>query len=165
MNEITAYILSLIATVFVATLVGILAPSGDGGLARHLRLLTSLVLICVLISPALSLAEGVRDLLDGNFNFEGDAGVGEDYSSALEESMNAASKQYFVQMLTQTLAERFSIAEDDIRCRVEWAGEGENLRPMRVTVVLSGRAIWKNPAEIEEYVTSLLGCKCVSAIE
>ena len=165
MNEITAYILSLIATVFVATLVGILAPSGDGGLARHLRLLTSLVLICVLISPALSLAEGVRDLLDGNFSFEGDAGVDEDYSSALEESMNETSKHYFVQMLTQTLAERFSIAEDDIRCRVEWETEGEHLRPTRVTVVLSGSAIWKNPAEIEKYVTSLLGCECVSAIE
>lgn len=165
MNEIHAYILSLIATVFAVTLVGILAPGGDGGSARHLRLLTSLVLICVLISPALSLAEGVRDLLDGNFAFEDDAGVGEDYSSALRESMNATSKHYFVQMLTQTLAERFFIAEDDIRCRVEWKTEGENLRPTLVTVVLSGRAIWKNTAEIEQYVTSLLGCECISAIE
>lgn len=165
MNEITSYILSLIATVFVATLVGILAPSGDGGLARHLRLLTSLVLICVLISPILSIAEEVRDLLDGNFTFEGDTGVDEDYASALEESMNATSKHYFVQMLTQTLAERFSIAEDDIRCRVEWTEEKDNLHPSRVTVILSGRAIWKNPTEIEAYVTSLLGCECVSAIE
>ena len=68
-------------------------------------------------------------------------------------------------MLELTLCKEFDIAEDNLRVAVEWIGETENLRPQKVSVILSGKAIWKNPAKIEEYVTSLLGCACVSAIE
>ncbi len=87
------------------------------------------------------------------------------YSEELQNALDNASRQYFEGMLTQTLCEQFEIAEDDIRTHVEWSGDGDNLRPKKVTVILSGKAIWKNPAKIEEYVSSLLDCDCVSAIE
>jgi hypothetical protein len=83
----------------------------------------------------------------------------------LQDALDNASRDYFEGMLTQTLCNEFNIVEDELRVRVEWSGEGENLRPKKVTVILSGKAIWKNPAKIEEYVSSLLGCACVSAIE
>ena len=73
--------------------------------------------------------------------------------------------QYFESMLTETLCKEFEIIEDDIRTHIEWSGEGEDMRPQKVTVVLSGKAIWKDPAKIEAYVTSLLGCDCATAIE
>ena len=42
------YLLSLLTASLIAAMVGILAPEGErGGLAKHLRLLTSLFLVCV----------------------------------------------------------------------------------------------------------------------
>ena len=68
-------------------------------------------------------------------------------------------------MLTLTISQEFDILEDNLRVIVEWTGESENLRPKKVTLILSGKAIWKDTGKMEAYVTSLLGCDCVSAIE
>ena len=87
------------------------------------------------------------------------------YSKELQDALDDASKEYFEGMLKETLCKEFAILEDDLRVRVEWAGKDEDLRPQKVTVILSGKAIWKDTGKIEAFVTSLLGCDCVSAIE
>ncbi len=166
MEDIKAYIISIFATALLITVVDILAPSGaNSGLSRHLKLVTSLVFVCILISPTVSLVEHIREFASGNWELDIEGDMQDHYSSQLQDALDDASKEYFEGMLEQTLCEQFEILEDDIRVRVDWVGEGENLRPEKVTVILSGKAIWKNPAKIEEYVSSLLDCDCVSAIE
>ncbi len=68
-------------------------------------------------------------------------------------------------MLTVTIEKQFGIEAGEVRCLVAWEQEGETLTPTRVTVVLSGKAIWKDPHAIEAFVTELLGCDCTTAIE
>ena len=165
MEDIKTYILSIFATALLITVVDILAPAGTGGLSRHLKLVTSLVLVCVLISPTVAFAEHIREFADGNWEFDIEGDIEDHYSSELQGALDNASFAYFEGMLEQTLCKEFNIVEDELRVRVEWSGEGENLHPKKVTVILSGKAIWKNPAKIEEYVSSLLDCDCVSAIE
>ncbi len=158
--------LSIFATALLITVVDILAPTGTGGgLSRNLKLVTSLVFVCILISPTISLTQKLRDFANGEWELEIEGDIEDHYSSQLQNALDSASLEYFEGMLKKTLCEQFTIAEDDLRVRVEWVGEGEDLRPKKVTVILSGKAIWKDPAKIEEYVTSLLGCDCVSAIE
>ena len=166
MEDIKAYIISIFATALLITVVDILAPTGaNNGLSRHLKLISSLVFVCLLISPTVSLAERLGEFAKGNWEFGIEGEIEDHYSEELQNALDNASQQYFEGMLTKTLCEEFQIAEDDLRVRVEWEGEGEHLRPQKVTVILSGKAIWKNPAKIEEYVSSLLNCDCVSAIE
>ena len=166
MEDIKAYLLSIFATALLITVVDIFAPTTNGGgLARHLKLVTSLVFVCILISPTVSLAQRLGEFAKGNWEFDIEGDIEDHYSSELQDALDNASRDYFEGMLTQTLCKEFEIAEDDLRVRVEWVGEGENLRPKKVTVILSGKAIWKNPAKMEEYVSSLLDCDCVSAIE
>lgn len=166
MENIKAYILSIFATALLITVVDILAPTGTGGgLSRHLKLVSSLVLVCILISPTVSLANKLKGFLNGEWEFAFEEEMDDHYADELQNALDNASREYFEGMLTKTLCEEFAIAESDLRCHVEWSGEGENLRPQKVTVILSGKAIWKNPAKIEEYVSTLLGCDCVSAIE
>lgn len=166
MEDIKVYLLSIFATALLITVVDILAPATNGGgLARHLKLVTSLVFVCILISPTVSLAQKLGEFAKGNWEFGIEGDIEDHYSSELQDALDNASRDYFEGMLTQTLCNEFNIVEDELRVRVEWSGEGENLRPEKVTVILSGKAIWKNPAKIEEYVSSLLGCDCVSAIE
>ena len=158
--------LSIFATALLITVVDILAPSGTGGgLSRHLKLVISLVFVCILISPTVSLAQRLLEFSNGNWEFDIEGDIGDHYEEELQGALDDASRDYFEGMLKQTLCKEFAIAEDELRIRVDWIGDGEDLRPKKVTVILSGKAIWKNPAKIEEYVTSLLGCDCVSAIE
>ena len=163
MDDIKTYLLSIFATALLITVVDILAPGG--GLSKHLKLVTSLVFVCILISPSLAFAERLKDFANGDWELAIEGDMEEHYSSELQNALDDASKEYFENMLELTLCKEFDIAEDNLRVAVEWIGDAENLRPKKVTVILSGKAIWKNPAKIEEYVTSLLGCTCVSAIE
>ena len=166
MEDIKVYILSIFATALLITVVDILAPTGNGGgLSKYLKLVTSLVFVCILISPTVSLAQRLGDFANGNWEFEIEGDVEDHYSAELQNALDNASKEYFEGMLKQTLCKEFDIAEDDLRVRVEWDGEGEKIRPQKVTLLLSGKAIWKDPAKMERFVSSLLDCDCVSAIE
>lgn len=166
MDDIKTYMLSIFATALLITVVDILAPSGAGsGLSKHLKLVLSLVFVCVLISPTVSLTEHLFEFAKGNWEFGIEEDVENHYTEELQNALDDTSRDYFEGMLTQTLCEEFEIAEGDLRTHVAWNNDGETPRPQKVTVILSGKAIWKNPAKIEEYVTSLLGCDCVSAIE
>ena len=156
------YLLSLLGGALAAALVGILAPEGA---SRHIRLVSSLFLICVLVAPLPKAIGSVSSWFE-ELEEAADAGEsgGGDYAAQLEAAMESASRSYFAQSLTQMLEQRFSIPAGEIRCTVRWQ-QGEEPRPERVTLVLSGSAIWKNPAEMEKFVTGLLGCECVTAIE
>ena len=164
MEDIKAYILSIFATAILITVVDILVPSG-GGLSKHLKLVCSLVFICILISPTISLAQKLKDFANGDWEFEIAGDADNPYSEEMQNALDSVSLEYFEGMLKQTLCEEFDIAEDDLRLQIEWMGEGLQMHPKKVTIILSGKAIWKNPAKIEGYVTSLLDCDCVSAIE
>ena len=162
-----SYFLSLIAASMIAALVGILSPSGEkGGIAKHVKLLTSLFLVCVLISPLKQTLSGLRDWINGVPELPSvEVPEKDPYKQQMEEALQGASTAYFTQMLTQMLEQQFSITTGEVRCNVQWHSENGTLTPVRVTVILSGKAIWRDPEQIEQFVQELLGCTCVSAIE
>jgi hypothetical protein len=83
----------------------------------------------------------------------------------MQQVVDEASKTYFCDMLTQTLEERFSLSQGTVRCLVAWKQEEDGIKPEKVTLILSGSAVWHSPKEMEVFVTELIGCSCVSAIE
>ncbi len=158
----TAYLLSLFSAAMAVALVGLLAPGSSG---RALKLACGLFLICVIALPLPSWLGDLRDSL-GEITAQDPAnGTGTDYEEQLQEALDSASRSYFAAMLTQMLEDRFSIPQGELRCAILWEESEEMLRPQRVTLILSGSAVWKDPAEMEEFVSGLLGCECVSAIE
>ena len=159
-----AYFISLLTTALVGILIGMLCP--DGGLAKHVRLLSALVLVCVLISPLKGAIEALRNFAENGIELPiGDSTQSEDLRNQFSEATDEASKSYFTQMLTETLEKEFSMPTGTVRCSIIWKKSGEQLSPSRITVILSGSSIWKNPHEIETFVTTLLECECVTAIE
>ena len=159
------YLLALLSTALLTSLVGILAPAGiRGSTARHLRLLCSLVLLCVLISPLKDAGGSLRDALEQLLPPSVDSAP-DGEREALQEALDEASVGYFLARLTESLEQHFSIESGCVRVRLRWERTEEGLTPTHATVLLSGSAIWKDPEEIEQFVTALLGCACVSAIE
>ena len=164
-----AYLLTLFTTALVIMLIGILAPEGEKvGLSKHVGLLSSLCIVCVLIAPLGNAITDIREALDGNVEFpwaENTNQAESPYRDQLQSALDEAGDTYFTEMLTQMLEREFSIPAGEIRCVTFWEQDDENPKLSKITVLLSGSAIWRDTAAIEAFVTNLLGCPCISAIE
>ncbi len=157
-----AYLLSIMAASLAIAVVNMLTPSGQ---VKYVKLLTSLVLVCVLIAPLKGAVETVIAWGSGDLTLPGvEADDEETLQKELENATTEASKSYVAQRLTEALQTEFSMDAGTVRTHIEWSA-GDTVRPQRVTVLLSGASIWKNPHEIQAYVEELLGCECVTAIE
>ena len=161
------YFITLFFAALIGTLIGILSPQGEkNGIEKHMKLLLSLFLICVLIAPLHSMIDGLRALAEGEIELPFVDGIGEDdYQTKLDSALDSASTAYFAEMLAETLQEKFEIPENEIRCSVTWEKRDGELKPIRITAILSGGSIWKDPQPIEDFVVSLLGCPCETAVE
>lgn len=160
------YLLSVIAAALFAAMIWILSPAGSGkGISAHLRLACALFLLCILLSPLKNALSNVKNWINGGFEEAlPPATDKEEYAHIMEEAMNASSKTYLSELLIHRLENEFSIPSGDVRCVMQWEN-ANGARPVRVSIILSGNAIWRDPKDIEAYVEDLLGCECVSAIE
>lgn len=152
----TAYLLTLFGASLAVALVDLLVPERG---RRAMRLISALFLLCVLSAPLPRAFRALRDYTQE----DGLLDEREGYEKQLQEAMDTASRTYFARTLTDLLTERFEFAEGTLRCAIEWGEDGA--RPKRITVILSGSAIWQDPERIETFVGELLGCECVTAIE
>ncbi len=158
-----AYFLSLLGASLAAAMIGLLAPAGtSAGLGKTLRLLTTLVLLCVIVSPLPGLIANWNDL---PFLSPEAAEEKYDFDLRAQETLDAAARAYFARALTERLEEKFGFAAGEVRCAIEWSEADGETMPKSVTLILSGGAKWKNPREAETYVSELLGCPCDSAID
>ena len=154
------YLLSVLSAALVISLVGMLAPSGS---VSSLRLISALFLILVIAAPLPRLISSLPNQIEALFQINGQEEE-EELRQQMDLTLDSASRTYLAQSLTQWLEQQFSIPSGEVRCIIRWA-ENDTSKPERVTVVLSGSSIWKNPDQIEEAVSRLLGCECVTAIE
>ena len=155
------YLLSVLSAALVISLVGMLAPNGAQG---SLKLISALFLLLVIAAPLPKLLTAIPDRIENLFQTNGNGGEEDDFRQQANLTLENASKTYLAQALTQLLEQKFSIPTGEVRCVIRWT-DGDQAKPEKVTVILSGSAIWKNPNQIEAAVTELLGCECVTAIE
>ena len=158
-----AYLLSLLGAAFLAAAIGILTPEGtNGGIGKYVRLLSVLMIVCVI---ALPLPHAIADLRERLTDLTDQSPNGKDSFDARSQALlDNASRAYFASSLTAHLAERFSLNSDEITCAIRWKeADGETL-PESITLILSGSARWHDPHELENYVADLLGCPCNTAI-
>ncbi len=153
-----AYFLSLLGAALLAALIGMLSP--DGGLGKTLRLLTSLVLVCIIVAPIPGLITKWNEIpgqTENEYQF--------DFSEQSQTALDSAARSYFARALTAHLEETFDIPQGEIRCIISWSELENETKPQHITLILSGSAKWKNPKTIQSYVSELLGCSCDSAID
>lgn len=156
-----SYLISLFGASLTIALVDLLAPANS---QKLLKLLSALLFLCVLAAPLPALMEDLG-ALSGEGLLTTPPSASEEMTEQMNQALQSASKTYFVQSLTALLEREFSIPAGELRCVVLWEEDNDQLIPQRVTVILSGSAIWKDPDPIEKTVSSLLGCECVTAIE
>lgn len=163
------YFMGLLALCICICVVELLAPAGEGeGIARHLKLLCAICLLATMISPLIRLLQGGESFprrLDSWLSewLEGSEEKKEEYGAIWEEQWEQMDLSYAEAAITSMLSQRFSVSEQEIRVRVTVNEDGTAIREVRVA--LSGKAIWLNTHEMEDYIRNTLGCESSIFIE
>lgn len=153
----TAYLLTLFGSALAVALVDLLVPERG---RKTVRLISALFLLCVLSAPLHRAFRAIRDYTIPDAAQD----AREEYTQKMKQAMESASRTYFARTLTELIGEQFALAEGSVRCEIEWEADNETV-PKKITVILSGSAIWRDPEKIESFVEDLIGCECVTAIE
>ena len=160
-----AYILTVVWTSVIASAVLLFTPEGSGGgIGKHIKLLTSLVLLCAVTDPLLSFIKSISnngiDVLKDEIRQS--APQADPYQNIFYEELSKMTAEDLENELKALISETFSIDREDLEVRAEYVIDGNSLSFKRIVVILSGKAIFKDPYDIEAYVReiSLIECIC-----
>jgi hypothetical protein len=151
------YILALLSVAIISGVIEILTPSGvSDGIKKHVRLLLSICVLCVVVYPVGSfieeLSSGDYDIFDEEL-YESDR---EDYLAVFEENLALHSADAISSGLERMICKKFSLSGEDIEIYVRFSGED---RVDKVALVLSGSGVMQDPRKLESYVGSLTGAE------
>ena len=160
------YVMGLFVMALCCCIVELIGAKGAIG--RHLKLMSALCLLCVLISPltqlisrGASLPDVLTDALDGWL--ETSEQKKEEYTERWEQESERLDLDYAQSTVASMLAEQFSIQEKE--CRVEIVLRSDETVIERIRVALSGRGIWVNTHQMQSYIKETFGCESTIYIE
>ena len=163
------YFLGLMAAAVCCAAVELLTPAGEGGgVSGHMKWMSGLCLLCVLITPIcqlLSGGEGVLDRLEqalDDWLAEGEKAE-EEYADQWQDQYEGMDIVYAQASISALLQQKFEIAEKEVNVRLEVDEAAERITA--VSVGLSGQAKWVNTHELEAFVEQMLGCECTAYIK
>ena len=165
----TGYFWGLLAFALCCAAVELLTPSGEGGgVAGHIKWMSALCLLCVLITPiAKAFSEG-GDLIGrlgaaiDDWLAEGER-TQDEYDEYWQEQYEQLDIRYAESAVCSMIQQRFEISPQELQ--VELQVDEQKTRITAVRVGLSGRAVWLNTHEIEAYIEQALGCECTTYIK
>lgn len=148
------YLYTLAAASVLISLICALAPSSA---AQHVKLLCSLCVICLLCAP---LGEAICAVKEGELALPPE--WTELPAEESEQDRNQVAESLLAGQLQDLLQKEFALDPGECSIYAEWSDAG---KVTRVTLVLSGKAIWRNPDPIKAYVQGLMGCPCVVVLD
>ena len=151
------YVLRVVGAAFCVGLLEELLP-GECGSKTYVRFLTGLCLLAILIAPVGRLLASLPDAL-GELSVPEEQAENE-YERILRENLGEAVRQRLGEAVKRDLAERFGVKHERTEVGIRLSEDG-TLAVSRLIVTLRGSDIFKNPYEIEQYFSELLGCECL----
>lgn len=149
--------MSILGAAVMVGMVTVLCPEGEGGgIKRHVGFVGALCILCILVSPTAELAKVIEELSLDELVATEKQYDREYYGEYYSDYLTRLGEQSGSDTLKELLCRRFDIAEGQCAVRLT-VSEG---KATDVTVILSGRALLRDPYEIEEYVEGLMSCPC-----
>ena len=147
------YLYSLaLASVLIARICAVVPASSTS----HVKLLCSLCVLCLLCAPILRVVNTIRE---GELEIPEEWIGQEDWE---EQDTGQVAESVLAGQLQVLLEREFSLSPKECSIYIKWSDEG---KITQVTLVLSGKAIWRDPDPIKEYVQELLGCSCTVVLD
>lgn len=152
------YLMGLFTLALCCAVVELLAPAGEGGgIARHIKLMSALCLLCTLTAPLISLLQNsdawsdlLEDWLEGWTETEENTQQWQDRWQAESEALDIT---YAEQVVAEMICTKFALETKDVH--LELVADGATVSEVRVA--LSGKAIWVDTHRIEAYIKETFG--------
>lgn len=153
--DVGGYLYTLaLASVLIALLCAVTPAAGT----PHVKLLCSLCVLCLLCAPMLRVVNTIRE---GELEIP-EEWIGQEDWEEQEQAPGQVAKDVLAGQLQVLLEREFSLSPKECSTYIKWSDEG---KITQVTLVLSGKAIWRDPDPIKEYVQELLGCPCTVVLD
>ena len=146
----------LIGASLLTGILGTLCPKKH---QKHLRLLSGLCMIALLISPLPSYLEKADDLI-GNLQENAKTDVENAYDEIYHQTLSEAHAKQVEEITKKHIIQTFSTNNEDISVSVEMTKDGEIVLLKKAMVAIGGSAIKIDPREIRNCVESFLNCPC-----
>lgn len=150
------YLFSVIGASFAASLILLVLPDKAKG-KKGVCAIISLSVICAVASPISGLSlDGLGDIIS-SVTDGADASDAEDiyYTQLIKLGCKELEG-----LLTERITNAFSLSPEDVDVTVEAEEREGQFVPVRVAVGLRGMAIFADPYDLEDFVSSLVGCDC-----
>lgn len=148
------YLYTLTGACVLIALICAVVPSAT---QKHAKLLCGLCLLCLVCYPIISM---IRSQPEQDWEIP-DAWL-EPEPEEQEQNREQIAQNLLSGQLQLLLEQEFGLGADVCRIYAEWSEDG---RVSHVTLVLSGKAIWEDPAPISQYVQQLFGCPCTVVLD
>ncbi len=156
------YLLTIIITSISIGLCNIIIPK-QSGLDKSVKFIGMLIILATVLSPIIDGIKNINDetvdLVKDKLSFDAEKEK-DKYEFILEDYLSDYSYDLVNDYIKNELNIKFDIASEECEVNLSIVNEGENKKISHVQVLLSGAAIFKNPYDIEQYVSSMLGAEC-----
>lgn len=149
------YVVLLIST---CALVGAVCAVSPRGAKKHVRLLCSLCLLCIIVSPLASIE--AEDIFGDIGIYEEGAETDSVYSEIYSNTVRAVNEDRISSALKEILVRDLSLDAESLSVSVRTEENGGVISVTEVSVGLSGKNILAEPESIIGYVEEMLECKC-----
>lgn len=148
------YVIRILTMSLLCSLVEMLAPIGEReGLRRMVRLAAALCLLCLMIEPLREVRDALKAFDLGAWAAGMEREAEEDYARLMEEKLTAVSREQVETIVGELLEEKFAVSGEECTVTVDWESK-------RVWISLRGRALLRDPREIEAAIEERLACSC-----
>lgn len=158
------YAFSLVCVSVMAALFTLLCPS-DAATQKYFRFTVGLTVICALFLPL----GNAKEIINGDYiaKIEEFFGSQEDSgnTSYFAESFEKYGSDYVNAQIVKDVVEKFDIDISNCRAVSSFSYRDGGVCFEKITLIISGKAIWKDSHAIEDYIRDTYMCEGVVAIE
>ena len=159
------YIISVSLTAIVAMIASAVTPTiKRGEIAPYVRLVSSFVIICVIISPFTVLSSCDLKADADSFISKLELNSSDFYEKITAETLSKLNAIQLSSALTSAICEKFEIEADDVTVEIQYTVSNEKTEYSRILVLLYGKAIFKDSQRIEKYINELCEIECDCAV-
>lgn len=155
------YLISIIIASMAMGLCDIITPR-HAGIEKCVKFVCGLIILSAIISPISNtiseiddgLIDNLREQMD-NFN-KSESDYNDILKKYLADHSIADAKEHIKEILTK----EFDIPNDECEINIYTDIINENISVSSIRILLCGASVFKNPYDIEEYVSSLYKTEC-----
>lgn len=155
------YLYSLILTAIGGGVAFVLAPEGEkNGLKERVGFVVSLFLILTLISPVMKTVKMIENLNISSVQSGVSSFSENTYESVFSETLTSVTENTVTDATAVLLTDEFGINKKNNKVSVQIAYDNEIPKIEKITVILSGSGLIRNPRTIEKRISEYFSCDC-----